>query len=135
MRSFENIMEIENKVDNSSVWHYSLVWLPQSVLRDWNHLSCTQKMQCSVKEFFRKCEQSPSLLRICSHLPKKNLIGKFLVLCSVAVLVLVEFCYLISNECFLSKLPEIIKKAKYLMIWKRRNFHKNFSNNWYSVFL
>ena len=40
-------------------------------------------MKFSVKRFLSKCEQSHSFLRICSHLLKQILDGKFHLLCGV----------------------------------------------------
>ena len=41
-----------------------------------------QKMKFSIKEFFSKCDQIRSLLRIWSHLPKKSLMEYF-IFCAV----------------------------------------------------
>ena len=38
----------------------------------------TQKLKFSVKDLFNKCESIPIFLRICSHLLKKFLMGKFI---------------------------------------------------------
>ena len=37
-----------------------------------------QKMKFFIKDFFSKCEQIRSLLRICSHLLKKSLMENFI---------------------------------------------------------
>ena len=42
--------------------------------------STAQKMKCSIKEFFSKCDQIPRKLRIWSHLLKKSLTGNFIFL-------------------------------------------------------
>ena len=42
-----------------------------------------QKIKFSVNDFFSKCEQVRSFLRICSHLLKKSLTEHFIFLCSV----------------------------------------------------
>ena len=44
--------------------------------------TAAQKMKFSIKDFFRKCDQIPSFLRIWSHLLKKTLTGKF-IFCAV----------------------------------------------------
>ena len=41
-----------------------------------------QKMKFSIKDFFSKCEQIRSFLRICSHLLKKSLMENF-IFCAV----------------------------------------------------
>ena len=44
---------------------------------------CTaQKMKFCIKDFFSKCEQIRSFLRICSHLLKKSLMQNF-IFCAV----------------------------------------------------
>ena len=45
-----------------------------------------RKMKFSIKDFFSKCDQVRSSLRIWSHLLKKSLMEKFYFLCSVFVL-------------------------------------------------
>ena len=40
-----------------------------------------KKMKFPIKEFFSKCDQIRSFLRIWSHLLKKSLIEKFIILC------------------------------------------------------
>ena len=42
-----------------------------------------QKMNLSIKDFFSKCDQIRSFLRIWSHLLKKSLMEKF-IFCAVA---------------------------------------------------
>ena len=37
-----------------------------------------QKMKFSIKDFFSKCDQIRSFLRICAHLLKKSLMEKFI---------------------------------------------------------
>ena len=41
-----------------------------------------QKMKFSIKDFFGKCDQIHSFLRICSHLLKKSLMKNF-IFCAV----------------------------------------------------
>ena len=43
-----------------------------------------QKMKFAIKDFFSKCDQIRSFLRICSHLLKKSLTESF-ILCAVSV--------------------------------------------------
>ena len=52
----------------------------------WTEMSwCTaQKMKFYIKDFFSKCDQIRSFLRICSHLLKKSLTESF-ILCAVSV--------------------------------------------------
>ena len=40
--------------------------------------SIVQKIKLSIKDFFSKCEQIDTKLWICSHLPKKSLMERFL---------------------------------------------------------
>ena len=47
------------------------------------HGNTAQKMKFSIKNFFSKCDQIRSLLRIWSHLLKKALMENFILLCSV----------------------------------------------------
>ena len=42
----------------------------------------TQKIKFSIKDFFSKCYQIRSFLRIRSHLLKKSLMKNFIILCS-----------------------------------------------------
>ena len=51
-------------------------------------LSPYKKMKFSIKNFFSKCDQIRSFLRIWSHLLKKSVIEKNYFLCSVGCLVL-----------------------------------------------
>ena len=44
----------------------------------------SQKMNFSIKDFFSKCDQIGSFLRIWSHLLKKSLMEKFIFLCSAS---------------------------------------------------
>ena len=44
-------------------------------------IHCTKK-KFSIKDFFSKCDQIRSLLRICLHLLKKSLMGNF-IFCAV----------------------------------------------------
>ena len=46
--------------------------------------STAQKMKFSIKDFFSKCDQIRSFLRIWSHLPKKSLIENF-IFCEVFI--------------------------------------------------
>ena len=41
-----------------------------------------QKMKFSIKDFFSKCDQTRSLLRIWAHILKKSLMENFIFLCS-----------------------------------------------------
>ena len=43
-----------------------------------------QKMKFSIKDFFSKCDQTRSLLRIWSHLLKKSLMESF-IFCAVTI--------------------------------------------------
>ena len=47
-----------------------------------NLLTTTQKMKFSIKNFFSKCDQIRSFLRICSRLLKKSLMES-LIFCAV----------------------------------------------------
>ena len=47
-----------------------------------------QKVKFSIKDFFCKCDQIRSFLRIWSHLLKKSLTENFIFLCSVAEVLL-----------------------------------------------
>ena len=57
-----------------------------------------QKMKFSIKDFYSKCDQIPSFLRIWSYLLKKPFVGKFIFRAVVLVL----------YDCFpvLAKMPE-----------------------------
>ena len=48
-----------------------------SALRSFSVLVTAQKMKFSIKDFFGKCDQIRSFLRIWSHLPKKSLMENF----------------------------------------------------------
>ena len=48
-----------------------------------NKYNTVQKVKLSVKDFFRKCDQIRSFLRIWSHLLKKSLMENFIFLASV----------------------------------------------------
>ena len=43
-----------------------------------NQRYTAQKMKFLIKDFFSKCDQIRSFLRICSHLLKKSLMEKFI---------------------------------------------------------
>ena len=59
------------------------MWRPHAAF--WKSIltNTAQKMQFSITDFFTKCEQIHSFLRIWSHLLQKFLIGNFHILCSV----------------------------------------------------
>ena len=48
-------------------------------------LNTAQKMKFYIKDFFSKCDQIRSFLRICSHLLKKSLMENF-IFCAVKVI-------------------------------------------------
>ena len=58
-----------------------------------------QKMKFSIKDFFSKCDQARSFLRVWSHLLKKSLVETSLFLCS---------------DCSLMSLEHFGKKSKLL---------------------
>ena len=63
---------------------YSINLLPQSCWYGYI-LWCNviaQKMKFSIKDFFNKCDQIRSFLRILSHLLKKSLMENFIFLCN-----------------------------------------------------
>ena len=41
-------------------------------------MTTAQKMKFSIKDFFSKCDQIRSFLRICSHLMNKSLMENFI---------------------------------------------------------
>ena len=49
-----------------------------SVLVTNSRYHCTKIMKFSMKDFFGKCDQIRSFLRIWSHLPKKSLMENFM---------------------------------------------------------
>ena len=52
------------------------------IIADPEKVHTAQKMKFSITDFFSKCDQIRSLLRIWSHLPKKYLMENF-ILCAV----------------------------------------------------
>ena len=52
----------------------------------WNDSCTVQKMKFSIKNFFGKCDQIRSFLRIWSHLLKKSLMENF-IFCAVAFMI------------------------------------------------
>ena len=75
--------------ENTGLWKPVFSHILCSV-RNWVSTSKTckavtaQKMKFSIKDFFSKCDQSCSFLRIWSHLPKKSLMENF-IFCAVRV--------------------------------------------------
>ena len=65
-----------------------------------------QKMKFSIQDFFRKCDQIRSFLRIWSHLLQKSLMENF-IFCAVVLFVLYVFWFggLVSVTC--SRLQEL----------------------------
>ena len=47
---------------------------------------CPQKLKFSIKDFFSKCDQIHSFLRVWSHLMKKSLMENF-IFCTVKTLI------------------------------------------------
>ena len=91
----------EGKNKNKRTFCYSVTFLEQLLLQHWQtdaselkkkhqpfkyiSMSCkftTQKMKISIKDFFSKCDQIGSFLRIWSHLLKKSLMESF-IFCAV----------------------------------------------------
>ena len=60
------------------------LWNTKTHLKFVSKLNTAQRMKFSTKDFFSKCDQSRSFLRIWSHLLKKSLVGIFIFLCSVS---------------------------------------------------
>ena len=58
-----------------------------------------QKMMFSIKDFFSKCDQIRSFMRIRSHLLKKSLMENF-IFCAVANAYVILFIFLITFWCF-----------------------------------
>ena len=59
------------------------VWICYREFYDWNEMNhITQIIKFSIKDFFSKCDQIPSFLRILSHLLKKSIMENF-VFCAV----------------------------------------------------
>ena len=57
----------------------------ENIITKWDNLVATytaQKMEFSIKDFFSKCDQIRSILRIWSHLLKKSLMENF-IFCAV----------------------------------------------------
>ena len=54
-----------------------------------------QKMTFSINDFFSKCDQIRSILRIWSHLLKRSLMENFILLCSETIHLWQDF-----NGCF-----------------------------------
>ena len=54
-------------------------------IKSWNPNTSQKKWSFSIKDFFSKCDQSRSFLRIWSHLLKKSLIENF-IFCTVRVI-------------------------------------------------
>ena len=74
-----------------------------------------QKTKFSIKDFFSKCDQIRSKLRVWSHLMKKSLTENF-ILCAV------------SNSTFDSVLKLLIIGNEYILIQPRINFHSDNTN-------
>ena len=70
-----------------------------------------KKMKFSIKDFFSKCDQIRSFLRIWSHLLKKPVNGKLYFLCSAGLLILmvavINFVLVwLTNESAFSNIAE-----------------------------
>ena len=67
------------------------VCLNVTFLYNWENLRTytTQKMKFSIKDFFSKCDQIRSFLRIWSHLLKKSIMENF-IFCAVLVVFFFE---------------------------------------------
>ena len=52
--------------------------VPVDIIRGFFIPDTAQKMKSPIKDFFSKCDQLRSLLRICSHLLKKSLMENFI---------------------------------------------------------
>ena len=80
----------------------------------WIHLTestgpfTTQKMKCFIKDFFSKCDQIRSFLRIWSHLLKKFLMENFI------------FCAVIPKKDFFTK--KLLYLAKETIFYEWRKF-------------
>ena len=65
-----------------SKWKYIFSLLFPGTERFTKAIFTVQKMKFSIKDFFSKCDQIRSFLRIWSHLRKKPLMENFIFLCS-----------------------------------------------------
>ena len=63
-------------------------------MKDYLPSCIAQKMKFSIKDFFSKCDQIRSFLRIWSPLLKKSLMENF-IFCAVLVF---EFCFIIHQQ-------------------------------------
>ena len=81
-----------------------------SAIRTSNHMPCTKKMKSSIKDFFSKCDQICSFLRIWSYLRKKSLMENFI------------FCAVMSGRAIWDKLPKCIFENFEVALVKRGVF-------------
>ena len=75
----ENIWRLKSFICFQPKFH--LICSTEFWIRLWKSTTA-QKMKCSIKDFFSKCDQIRSFLRIWSHLLKKSLMESF-IFCAV----------------------------------------------------
>ena len=84
---------------DSTVFHWKLysskIWW---LIVGKTSFNTAQKMKFSIKDFFSKCDQIHSFLRIWSHLLKKSLLENFIFLCSVIFDILLGILWVNSNQ-------------------------------------
>ena len=69
--------------------------------------STAQKMKFSIKDFFNKCDQISSFLRIWSHLLKKSLMELF-IFCAVRVKLINLSTQTLAGNCYSSALKQFL---------------------------
>ena len=67
------------------IWFYFILLVRDLFFIEIQRWHIAQKMKFSIKDFFSKCEQIQSKLRIWSHLQKKSLMENF-IFCAVTIL-------------------------------------------------
>ena len=78
-----NISLSKDYRETSSYYYHALTCMATGVCRN-SFICAVQKMKFSIKDFFSKCDQIRSFLRILSHLLKKSSMENF-IFCKVLV--------------------------------------------------
>ena len=89
LKEYVKVFPLDCNIDTNGIFNIHKYLMKMIIERLHNNSYAAQKMKFSIKDFFSKCDQIRSFLRIWSHLLKKSLTENFLFLCH-------EFWWIIS---------------------------------------
>ena len=81
LKEYVKVFPLDCNIDTNGIFNIHKYLMKMIIERLHNNSYAAQKMKFSIKDFFSKCDQIRSFLRIWSHLLKKSLTENFLFLC------------------------------------------------------